>query len=176
MRTPKSLSEFKLIKPARKLWESRDRLNQLPIWSIFVVFILLTWLFTLSSDKPAHSTSNEGIALSTFIPSGYTLIPLQIENAEVLTHLLGPFGVIDLYRVNQQKNDKPQLIARGIKLLRAPQVPEKFAALIPFENGHLFVGNHFRFFATLRQNSEVLNQFPKPKLKRKIITETIDPL
>lgn len=57
--------------------------------------ILLTWMSNYISPptKSEHAPQD----VTTFIPDGHQLIPIEIANYEALDSVLGQYGVIDLY-------------------------------------------------------------------------------
>lgn len=69
--------------------------------------------------------------VSTLIPEGYVLVPIEVANYESLDSILGQFGVVDLYIPNENTRKPPIKIAERIKILRAPLNPSRFAVLAP---------------------------------------------
>jgi hypothetical protein len=68
---------------------------------------------------------------ATYIPAGFVLIPIEVENYEALDSILGKFGVVDLYKPAEKPGARPRKIASHVKILRAPLNPSHFAVLAP---------------------------------------------
>ena len=81
---------------------------------------------TFSSTKKAQHLSQNSV--DTVIPSGYVLIPIEVQNFAAVNALLGPFGVVDLF---VYEGSKARLIAHQVKIIRAPLDPSHFAVLVP---------------------------------------------
>jgi hypothetical protein len=112
--------------------------------SLFCAIALLSLLgfFISGSSSPAEAAVKKDLeSFDTFIPEGFSLLPLEVANYETLDSLLGPFGVVDLFTVPQNPEEKSRRIAYRVKILRAPRNPSHFAVLIPFE----MVGNILRY-------------------------------
>ncbi len=65
-------------------------------------------------------------SVDTFIPSGFVLVPIEVQNLASLDSIVGQFGVVDLYTENE-KNP----LATGLKLIRSPRDPSQFAVMVP---------------------------------------------
>lgn len=101
--------------------------------SMLIVFFLgIAWLIE-QGQKPKinvqENTPDE--ALDTFIPDGFVLVPIEIQNLSALESMVGQYGVVDLYAGGQTPP-----IARGIRLIRSPRDPSQFAVLVPQEHSH----------------------------------------
>ncbi len=101
-------------------------------------------LFSLWTPAPVEATRTE-VRLDTHIPRGFVLIPIDVQNYEALDSILGPYGIVDLFKVGPE-NKAGALVARNVRLLRAPHNPSHFAALVPeseapriFDHGGSFV-------------------------------------
>ena len=64
----------------------------------------------------------------TYIPKGFSLIPIEIENIQALSSFLEESAIVDLYF---RQGTKSRLVAKQIRLLRAPKNPKIFAVLAP---------------------------------------------
>lgn len=115
-------------------------------WQILGMGLLLlaamAWAQRLPSSKE-NPASSEFDSFDTVIPKGFVLIPIDVQNSESLDRILGNFGQVNLYASSSngdfQNSQKPgQLIARNIKILRAPLDPREYAVLAPEEDvGHI---------------------------------------
>ncbi len=61
------------------------------------------------------------------IPRGFVLVPIEVQNYEALDSILGRFGNVDLF---QAGGESQKLVARNVRILRAPQNPSHFAILV----------------------------------------------
>jgi hypothetical protein len=96
--------------------------------TVAVLAGVVSWLphKTTGPDKP--SLPRDVPSIDTFIPAGYTLVPIEIQNQESLDSVFGSHGIVDLYTSDQK--GRPQKIADRIKMLRSPKNPQVFAVLV----------------------------------------------
>jgi hypothetical protein len=78
-----------------------------------------------ASGEPKESVQEA----ATFIPDGFVLVPIEVANYESLDSILGKFGVVDLYKADEDPKKRPFKVAERIKILRAPLNPSHFAVL-----------------------------------------------
>ena len=95
---------------------------------LIVSAAILAWLSSGSDNEQKTEHSPQDV--TTFIPEGFQLIPIEIANYEAVDSVLGQFGVIDLYTASENDSDSRPL-ARAVKILRAPLNPNQFAVLVP---------------------------------------------
>jgi hypothetical protein len=76
------------------------------------------------------SSRSERAQVDTFIPKGFVLVPIEVQNYEALDSILGKFGVVDLFQSLNGENTEQRLVARNVRILRAPQNPSHFAILV----------------------------------------------
>lgn len=146
-------------------------LNQVPL----VVWVVVTALGAiLLSLEPSQGQSNEPLSLKpqassldTFIPRGYVLIPIELENYNSVDSILGSYGVVDLYLSRQNYHAKAKPLARRIKILRAPQNPSQFAVLVPEGKAGLFFQQESVFFAAILNPKESGTEFENKAKPRK---------
>jgi hypothetical protein len=86
-------------------------------------------LLAPSSPQPAAATGPSA-QVDTHIPRGFVLVPIEVRNYEALDSILGPFGIVDLYQGEARDGSDQRLIARDVRILRAPKNPSHFAVLI----------------------------------------------
>lgn len=84
----------------------------------------------MTKDPAPAPASAPAVDVVTRIPRGFVLMPIEARNYEALDSILGSFGIVDLYRPGGD-GAKPGLVARNVRLLRAPQNPAHFAVLVP---------------------------------------------
>jgi hypothetical protein len=122
----------------------------------FFVLGLFSFLNNKSAPAPAEPTQDSAPeSVDTYIPHGFTLIPLEIANAESLSSIIGNMGgVVDLYLAPNEVRKGGIRVASRVKLLRAPLNPEQFAILIKETEGQRILQQSGPFFAVV-QNPEV---------------------
>ncbi|MFZ4403964.1 MAG: hypothetical protein ACOYOK_07665 [Pseudobdellovibrionaceae bacterium] len=102
------------------------------IWGLVALSLYLCFQYlNVAASPEAKSTTDpeHNFSIDTVIPSGYSLVPIQLANAESLDSLLGPVGgVVDLY-VNIE-GGKSLKVASGLKMLRSPNNPMAYAVLV----------------------------------------------
>jgi hypothetical protein len=108
---------------------------------IAIAFFSLCGFALSGNSSPTPIQEKRTESFDTFIPDGFSLLPIEVANYETLDSLLGPFGVVDLYTAPQTPDEKSRRIAYRVKILRAPRNPSHFAVLVPFE----MVKNILRF-------------------------------
>jgi hypothetical protein len=94
---------------------------------------LLPILLSLLFKAPAESTpppAKPATQMDTFIPKGFVLVPIDVQNYESLDSIIGHFAVVDLLQMANPQNPQQHLVARNVRLLRAPQNPSHFAVLV----------------------------------------------
>ncbi len=133
--------------------------------SFFLVFALLSIVFTQCGTTKAVDLpkSEEPSALSTYIPKGYGLVPLEIANYQTLDSIFGPFGVVDLYVQDPSAKNFSRFIAKNIKLVRAPKNPSHFAALVLESEIPRLMSVAGPFFAVVQSSKASGTRFEKDK-------------
>jgi hypothetical protein len=95
-----------------------------------MIGMLMIILFTSLLPKPeAISKPENSDSADTFIPAGYVLVPIEIQNIQSLSSLIGQFALVDLF--SGAPGEKQKKVGEKLKLLRAPLNPEQFAVLVP---------------------------------------------
>lgn len=140
-----------------------------------LISLTIVGFATLRTQSSSKSTSGEGqlAGVDTFIPRGFVLVPIEVQNYEALDSILGKYGVVDLFR---NRADGGQLIAKNVRLMRAPQNPSRFAVLIAETQASEILKYQGLVFVTLKppgQNGTeiVNNKMNKGIQKRRILFE-----
>jgi hypothetical protein len=127
-------------------------------------------LFSLWPQNPSIPESSTSV--DTYIPKGFVLIPIELSNYEALDSVLGRFAYVDLFSSGGPARPA-RLVARHVRLLRAPQNPSRFAVLVPETESAKILSGNDAFSAVLKPpgagGTEFVNQ--TPKTKRKIVYE-----
>lgn len=103
------------------------------IWTAALVSllpILAAVLVKSSSEAPEPKSAQAAVDVDTFIPKGFVLVPIEVQNYEALDSILGKFGVVDLFQGAGPDKPQQRLVAKNVRMLRAPQNPAHFAILV----------------------------------------------
>lgn len=90
--------------------------------------VMLGIVVIVQSTQSQKSAGEEdsGESADTYIPDGFVLVPIELQNAESLSSLIGSYALVDLFR-----GPNSQRVGKRLKLLRAPLNPNQFAVLVP---------------------------------------------
>jgi hypothetical protein len=99
----------------------------------------------------------------TYVPDGFVLVPIEVQNIESLDAILGNYGVVDLFHPSVDPNGHAKLLARQVKILRAPLDPKKFAVLVPTEQSQALVKIDAPLFVTIHNPKRSQTAFIKDK-------------
>jgi hypothetical protein len=98
----------------------------------FMVLSLLLIIKTyFPKTTPVEKSLPEQVQIGTLIPIGFVLIPIQIQNFESASPLIGSAGVVDLWSFDPTTQRKTKKVASRLKILRAPLNPQMYAVLVP---------------------------------------------
>ena len=81
-------------------------------------------------ERPDSNNVASSRSIDTFIPRGYTLVPVEVQNSESLDSIFGQRGIVDLYSVPVDSGAQPMLLGQRLRMLRAPNNPLHFAVLV----------------------------------------------
>ena len=139
----------------KKLKIDKRLLIGLLIFSVFQV--LLTWKANESEDVPIHRAE----ALDTFVPLGFTLVPIKIENQTEMGSLIDNFALVDLH-----KTGVAEVIESNVRLLRSPRNPDVFAVLVEQERAKDLISKYGAIFTISLKNPD---SHSKPVAKKRTI-------
>ena len=108
-------------------WERRALWTAL---AISLIPILAAWWMRGPDQVEPAKGSPRAAEVDTYIPKGFVLIPIEVQNYEALDSILGKFGIVDLYQGGNSEKPQQRLVARHVRILRAPQNPSHFAILV----------------------------------------------
>ena len=96
------------------------------VWTLFSHFLP-------DQTEAASQTDEAGetFAMDEYLPEGYVLLPLEFENQAALEPLISSFAIVNIYQTTGEDARRGKLVAKNVKIMRAPQNPQSFAALIP---------------------------------------------
>lgn len=122
-------------------------------------------IFTKSNIE-SKGGDQRSMEITTVIPKGYVLIPVQFKNYETVDSILGPMGIADLF--TQSESGKKILLVANAKILRAPKNPSVIAVLSPQERAsEILTGEEQGLYAVIKNDSSSGTAFVKPSLKQK---------
>ena len=117
--------------------------------------IVMLSFYHFQSIEPLQAAGKEQIASpDEYIPEGFSLVPLQIQNSEALQSLIGAFAIVNLYTTSFDGITKGTLVGKKIKLIRSPQNPEQFSALVPSDEAALLLGQPNPLMAVVLSRSQ----------------------
>lgn len=131
-----------------------QKIKSNPLILGFVVLGFISYFST--RETPAPVLENETLlptprSVDTFIPVGFTLVPIEIANAESLASLVGEQGgVVDLYLASTEKQKGGLKVGSRLKILRAPLNPQQYAVLVKDNEGSKLLGYAGPFIAVVQ--------------------------
>ena len=125
---------------------------------------------SLKSDSEPAGAKARAAAVDTFIPKGFVLVPIEIENFEAVDSILGAYGVVDLLKPGQNNSG---LVAKNVRLLRAPHNPAHFAILVRESEVDRILRHGGTFAVVIKRPSKDGTEFvqERRKPKRTIVYE-----
>ncbi len=141
----------------------QDPRNRTLTLAMAVMLIIVLCVNMFSSNQPAQETAVA--SADTYIPDGFVLVPIELQNAESLGSLIGAYAVVDLFR-----GPKSQRVGRRLRLLRAPLNPEQFAVLVPEGEVSTLMSIPGPYWAVIqnpqqRKATEIANQHKKSRIE-----------
>jgi hypothetical protein len=118
----------------------------------FVVLILVVLVNAKPSSALVETSVNQ-IDVTTVIPKGYVLVPIELENKDSISSVIQSFGIIDLYSGDPQIG-KSKKVASCIKIIRAPYNQNLFAVLVKDDLAQRIMNESGRFFAVIQNKAE----------------------
>lgn len=118
---------------------------------LFLFLILgLFVFFTQQKNQDDQTVQEEIKSADTIIPKGFVLVPIEIQNIESLSSLIGGFGLVDLFTTQQINQQSGLRVGRRLKLLRAPLNPNTFAVLVPENEASSILSANGPFMAVVQ--------------------------
>jgi hypothetical protein len=177
----KNPGEFFMEKSLKATIEKLAALIRTNPWPSFAAFLLsLIFVFILNQvEDPENKEGAIVRSADTYIPDGFVLVPIEVQNSESLDSILGSHGVVDLYLAPLNPQQKPKKVASKIKLMRAPLNPSLFAVLAPEAEASKLVTVEQPFIVMIQNPKSNGTRFVKDRPKpsgfrtRKLIYESI---
>lgn len=115
----------------------KDSKQALLFLLLFLIGIFL--IFGLPFTATSKVQEEAPLSPDTYIPRGYTLVPIELQNTESISSLIQDFAIVDLY-AGSFTQKKARKIGSRLRLLRAPLNPDRFAVLVPDSQAGLILG------------------------------------
>jgi len=131
--------------------------------SIFPITVGAIW----RSGAPEPAVRERQAAVDTFIPKGFVLVPIEVQNYEALDSILGQFGVVDLFQAGGVEKPQQHLVARNVRILRAPQNPSHFAILVQESEVGGVLRSGTPFFVIVKHPEKSGTEFVKGEVSAK---------
>ena len=141
------------------------------IWLILITASFLITVF--QNKKPADTAQKYPLNIDTYIPPGFVLLPVDLNNGPALDGLLSAKGVVDLY-TGQPEEGAAKIAAEAVKIIRSPQNPSHFAVLVPENQAGFLIKGSPSFYAVV-QNPQKNGTKIKPLRKIKKSSIIIEP-
>jgi hypothetical protein len=136
---------------------------------------LIPLVFALLCRTPEAEKAQTGrpAEVDTYIPKGFVLVPIEVANYEALDSILGRFAVVDLFQSRQEGVQPQRLVARNVRLLRAPQNPSHFAILVQESAVAQILRSGATFTVIVKRHGEAGTEFVKEEkaTRRQIVYE-----
>lgn len=136
--------------------------------SLAVIVVIKTIWFKPNQDV---KTVQETIQVDTLIPLGHVLIPIQIQNFEAASALLGGAGIVDLWSFDPVTHRKSKKVASRLKMIRAPLNPQMYAVLVPETESEKILMHGDTFLITVQSDR---SNSPEVLSEKKISRQTIE--
>lgn len=133
-----------------------------------VILLLVVTLMIAENILKSEPVLSEQLSkdISTIIPRGYVLIPIDVINSDKLDSVFGDFGVVNVYSTSLDFSKPNKLLAKKVKMIRAPKNPSHFAILCPEIKSHLLIQNTGPFFVAIQNPKELGTEIVTEKLSR----------
>ncbi len=146
-----------------KVW-IKEAKNRTLLVAITVMLLIILVVETQSQKTTTGEDHPE--SADTFIPPGFVLVPIELQNSESLSSLIGSYAVVDLFVGGP--NAKHQRVGQRLKLLRAPLNPQQFAVLVPENQVNSLLSVVGPYWAVIQNPSEKKTGQISEKKKSKV--------
>lgn len=126
--------------------------TQLVITGLILVLVLGLAISGLGEKSVATAPRADAIETSDqWIPEGWILLPIRLENQESLISLIGDYAWADLYTTSPDGRSKGIKVAKKIKLIRSSSDPTQLAVMATEEQAGQIATLHAGFVAVIRR-------------------------
>ncbi len=123
-------------------WTAKGLADADPCRDLSFGFVALIGYF----EKPEEVRAGDG--MDTLIPAGFLLIPIEVQNYESLDSLLGKIWRRGSFFKGDGQNGR--LVARNVRILRAPHNPSHFAVLAPENQAASILAQQGNFYVAMK--------------------------
>lgn len=163
---------MKFAKPSQKqIFDFLDSRKALVVCVIIAGFLTLLFHNTgVTNGEVAKEAVKADPSVDTYIPVGFVLVPIEVQNYESLDSILGSHGVVDLFLPSPTGKGKGSRVAHKVKIMRAPLNPSQFAVLVRDNESEELVRTESAFFVVVQNSKQsgtgIVNGDPQPAKKR----------
>lgn len=131
-----------------KIREIRNDKKLATLWVSFLILGSWAVFLRMTDSKPKVSGPIKMSSIDENIPPGYTLLPIEIENAEAISGIISDMGgLVDLYTSNHE-GGRSFRVATKVKLIRTGS-EFQMSLLIPVDQGHVILNHRGPFIASV---------------------------
>ena len=127
--------------------------------AVIVLAVLSSLVQSFLKEKP------KPLSLDEMIPEGFALIPIEINNSEDIIHLIGPYGVIDLYTYSPHTGLPQERAAQALKVIPVKGEENRFAVIAPEKEVVHLLEHRGPFYAVVQNPKK--NRFTNSQKKNK---------
>ena len=129
---------------------------------VFALAVLSSLLQSFLKEKPAP------LSLDEMIPEGSVLLPIEIDNSGDIIHLIGSYGVIDLYSYSHGSGLPQNLVGRALKVIPTKTEENRFAVIAPETEVSRLLEYEGPFYAVVQNPKKTGSQILKKKVKKQL--------
>jgi hypothetical protein len=134
---------------------------------LFIALGLITFLVSREEEKVEIAPSRVP-NLADMVPPGWVLISIELANRDAISSIVGSTAVVDLLSVNPDTLSPQTKIASRVRMVRAPQDPEKFAVLVLESTSVQFSRFPGPYFALVQNKERANSRILEDRKPRKI--------
>ncbi len=139
--------------------------NKVAVASFAFMALIITYVSFNGGTSESTNSNQEIDSADTYIPAGFVLVPIELQNAEALSSLISEFAVVDLF--TGSLGSKHSRVGQRLKLLRAPRNPQQFAVLVPENQVQTLLATPGPYWAAIQNPNEKKGvNFHEPRKSR----------
>lgn len=153
-----------------KSWLIKNK-KTIYLWLILItISLVITFLQKIKQTEPTIKGEIKNI--DTYIPKGFVLLPVELNNGLSLEGLLSEKGVVDLYTGDPTQKSAYR-VAEAVKIIRSPQNPSYFSVLVPEQEASFLIQRFQSFYAVIQNPLKTGTKIQPPKKinRRSIVIE-----
>ena len=164
-----TLKTVDIVTPSTRFYQlTRSQLQKYrwPIYGGILILISSLIAHNLKTESDAQSPVEQ--LVDTYIPQGYVLIPIEIQNSKNLDSIIGNKAVIDLYGKGSTEK-KTRRIGTALRLLRSPYKASEVSILVPETEVSRILGEDRLYWVAIHNPKKLGTKIDKAPLKKRII-------